>query len=331
MGEVNKKRCEKMKKLLRSVIALILMLVFSLSFYSCRAGKHDSESVGTESPSVGAPDGGSGNSSGGIYYPGKDEYADNAVILSERKIIKTVNETLETRKYDELVERIRATVSELGGYIQSAYYSGDTLYEDEEALRSANLTVRIPAERLSEFTEKIEKDAAVTYYNEYMNDVTNSYVDIESRISVYEAEETALLEMLSKATDVATVLKIRERLNVVQADLASYRAQKKQYDGLIAYSTVYLGVREVRDEESEEMGFFDEVGTRFNDSLDGIGGFFRSLAVWLIGDFLYILIFAALIFAALVVFVKLYKRKKRLSNLLSEEREGEGESEKDGK
>ena len=59
---------------------------------------------------------------------------------------------------------------------------------------------------------------------------------------------------------------------------------------------------------SAELGFFEEIGNEFSDSLEDIGEGFRGFFVWLIGDTLYILIVCAIATAAFFVLRAVIRR-----------------------
>ena len=230
--------------------------------------------------------------------------------LEDRKIIKNVNETVQTDDYEGFIKSLMVAIDEVGGIVTNRRETGSS-YDERDANRSAYLEVRVPADRLSDFTSRVDEGAVVTSYNESAVDVTGAYIDARSRIAVLEAEEEALLEMLSKSTTVDTALKVRERLLSVQSELASLRAQKENYDSRIAYSTVYLNVYEVRRAVEGDVGFFEEVGARFSDSLYGIGSGLRSFGVFVFGDFLYILLVIALL-VAIFVLLRRYRKFRAL-------------------
>ena len=175
----------------------------------------------------------------------KDDAISNVNFENNRKIIKNVNESVQTDRFDEFLNELNQVVSDTEGYIYSSNYSGKN-YFNEDNLRHANITIRIPADNLSAFGEKVDSISVVTYYNETVQDVTAAYVDVESRIAVLEAEEAALLEMLKTSATTSDALSVRTRLLDVQADLASLRAQKNTYDDRVAFSTVYMSISEVR-------------------------------------------------------------------------------------
>ena len=121
----------------------------------------------------------------------------NESATSQRKLIKTVDLSVETKDYDNLMTSLEKQIEDLGGYIESlgayngSYYSGRTN-------RSANITARIPADKLDGFVKKIGEEANVVDRNESVEDVTLQYVDLDSHARMYEEEQERLLELLNK-------------------------------------------------------------------------------------------------------------------------------------
>ena len=274
-----------MKKRMILVFILALTLVFTVS---CGSPSYDG---GAEAPG----------------YSGKEDYSDiedsildNSTSVgkeTDRKIIKTVNETVETDDYDGFISSLREAVSIAGGYISNSSFNGGGIY-NKQTNRYASFEIRVPAESLDEFNSQVDRFGAVTYYQESVSDVTLTYVDITSRISVLEAEEAALLNILSSAATTSDIITIRKSLTDVQSELASLRGQKNILDDKVAYSTIHLTLREVARVKEAEPTFIEEIGDNFAESLEDIGGGFRDFAVWLIGDSLYILLTGAALVGA---------------------------------
>lgn len=266
-----------MKKRLILTLILVLALVFTVS---CGSGDND---YGADRGDYEA------DWSGGAFGDKNESTGESLVGESNRKIIKTVTETVETEDYDGFIDSLRDAVSAAGGYIANSSFTGGGIYS-QATNRRASFEIRIPAERLSEFTDAVDGIGAVTYYQEGVNDVTLTYVDISSKISVLEAEEAALLDILSKAATTSDLVAIRTSLTDVQSELASLRGQKQVLDDKVSYSTVNLTLREVARVKAAEPSFLEEIGGNFAESLENIGDGFRAFAVWLIGDSLYILL-----------------------------------------
>ena len=289
-------------------IILAALLALTLLFCVSCGGAMKGDAYAPDAPSLESGGDGWGGGAFGDKEEVNDSLADSSTsVAPDRKIIKTVNQTVETEEYDKFIDELRSAVSAYGGYVSNSSYNGGGIY-NEYSTRRASFEIRIPAERLDEFTAAVGGLGAVTYYQEWTNDVTLSYVDITGKISVLEAEEAALLAILAKAETTADLIAIRESLTDVQGNLASLRAQKKVLDDKVAYSTVNLTLREVKRVQSADIGFLEEVGNEFSDSLEDIGYGFRSFFVWLIGDSLYILIVCAVATAAFFVLRAIIRR-----------------------
>lgn len=296
----------KMKKLFKSLAIAVTLLAMLLTASSC--AKSYENAGDAQSPKY-------ENLFTGNSADKETVLLDESLDL-DRKIIKNVNESVQTDQYDAFLTDLNEAVALADGYISSANYSGEN-YFNTDNLRHANLTVRIPAEKLSEFTEKVDSIAVVTYYNESLQDVTAAYVDVESRISVLKAEESALLEILKNVSTTADALDVRTRLLDVQADLASLNAQKEAFDDRIAYSTVYINISEVRRAKEQNPGFFTEIGNTFLDSIDDIGDGVRDFAVWFLGNILYVVIFGGVLTGAFF-FVRFALRRVKSKKKVSE-------------
>lgn len=283
-------------------LSLFLLLVLTLSLFACGSKGYvadDNSASGMDKGEMGY-----GSSEGGATM-------DTAVPI-DRKIIKTVNESVETETYDAFIKALEAAVTEMDGYFVSSRYTGDGV--ESKRNRQASFEIRIPAEKLSDFTGKVGALATVLNYYENANDVTQAYVDVESRIAVLEAEETALLAILADARNTSAVIEVRKSLSETQANLASLRAQKKNYDTLVAYSTVHLNVSEVEVARAGDTGFFSEVGNTFRSSLSAIGRFFRTLGVFLLGASPILLLVAAVAVAVLLTVRVILRRNAKKEN-----------------
>lgn len=275
-----------MKKTLKMLSLLALILVISLSAISCSSG---GDALLDGKDRVDYSEDGSSSGSSGALGGVTNGSGSSDTVLDDRKIIKTVHESVQTDSYDSFITALGEAVSSAGGYISSREERGENYY-NKNNLRHLYTVIRIPADKLDSFTEAVDAAAVVTSFTESVNDVTTAYIDVESRIAVLEAEEVALLSMLGAATTVDTALEIRTRLLTVQSDLASLRNQKESYDDRIAYSTVYLTVNEVRVAVTENPGFLEEVRAEFSDNLYDLEQSFRAFGVWLLGDSVSIII-----------------------------------------
>ena len=232
-----------------------------------------------------------------------------------RKLIRTFDIQIQTKEFDSVVAGIQEKIDELGGYIeQSSLDSGSSYYSHYN--RYSYMTVRIPSDKLDQFVSNVQENANVTNISESTEDITLSYVDVESRKLALETEQGRLLELLEKAETVEDIITIESRLSEVNYQLESYTSRLRTMDNQVDYSTVHINISEVdRETKVEPKTFWEEVTEEFGDSMYGLGRGFRNFAIWFLGSSPYIILWAAIIGTA-VVLVRTFGRKKRLKRTL---------------
>ena len=226
----------------------------------------------------------------------------NVTPSSAQKLIKTASVKFETKDADNLIKNISSQVSSLKGYTTSLNQS------KYDGYLTVDTTVCVPAEKLEEFIDFLEKTGTITSKNIETLDVTDNYTNTESQIKALETEEKALLGILAKCETVQDTMSVQERLASVRGELESLRVQKKNYDQRIAYSEILISISEVERVKKTPTGFGSQVKENFFESIYNIGQFFRSLGIFILGESPYIVLIAAV--AALVILIVKKKRKK---------------------
>lgn len=251
-----------------------------------------------------------GSSQGGLAEPAPTEPGDGTPSLPEaQKLIRTVWLGAETEDLDTLLATVEARIAELGGYVESRkVYNGSSQSQNET--RYAELTVRIPAEKLDRFTDQVKEAAKITYSKETTENVALSYVALQSRCAALEAEEARLLELMTTAADMEEKLEIEKRLTEVRTELEETNFQLQLYDDLVDYGTVYLSLTELMEKEEQEQTktLWDRISGGFMNSLKELGKGIEDLFVLLVVALPYLLVLAV---AVLIVCLIRRKRKKK--------------------
>ena len=228
-----------------------------------------------------------------------------------RKLIRTFDVNIETKEFDQVLSGIQAKVQELGGYIEHSSLDGGSKYYNHYN-RYSNMTVRIPSDKLDGFIENVKESANVTYISESTEDITLKYVDTESRKIALEIERDRLLELLEKAETVEDIITIEGRLSEVRYQLESYASQLRTFDNQVDYSTVHINISEVeRETKVEPKTFWEEVTEEFDDSLYDMGRSIKNFAIWFLGSSPYLILWAAVI-AAVIIILRFVGKKKRV-------------------
>jgi len=304
----------------KKVLACVLSGILAVSIFGCGSKSmmatesavadsvayddmaYDSGYDTTESASVEEAAGGAVTSENGI----------EEVQETDRKLIRNVNLSLQTKEFDSVLENMSQKVKDLGGYVQDSSVWGSS--SDYSSSRSASYTLRIPSDKLDEFIDVVETLGNVTYKNESVDDVTLQYVDVESHKKALETEQERLLALLEQAESVEDIITIENRLSDVRYELENYGSQIRLLDNQIDYSTVYVDISEVsRVTDTGKQGFFEEVASRFNDSIYVVLMGLRGFAVGVLGS-LPILVVWGVILAAVVILLRKFVFKKSKKN-----------------
>mgnify|MGYP000118590253 FL=1 len=233
---------------------------------------------------------------------------DSTVLPEGRKWIITVNMSAETEDLDALMEALNGKISGLGGYVEDQDSYNGSMYSSRR-YRSASLTIRIPAQRVDEFTEEMSGIANVVSTNLSREDITLSYVATESRVKALQTEEARLLELMEQAETMADLLEIESRLTDVRYELENRASQLRLYDNQVDYATIYLSIDEVQEYTPvEEPTVWERISGGFVSSVKGVGNGLLDLLVWVLAKSPYLVILGG-VTVGVVVLVK--KRKAR--------------------
>ena len=255
--------------------------------------------------------------------------------VKKRKLITTVSIEAETETLDSILQRVESEVEAFGGYIESSYIAQDRTYAGNNTYtnrRRATLTLRVPESKLETVLSTLSGETNVLEESRTTEDITLTYVDIESRKKSLETQRESLLRLMEKAETVEDIITIEDRLSYVNYEIERMGGQLRSYDNLVDFATVHLTLREVVEytpvqEEPETV--FSRIAKGFSHNLKSVGGGIVDFFVWFVSSLPQIAVFAVVI----AVFVKAMKwLKKRSDAKKSAEREagGTGTGEKKG-
>lgn len=228
-----------------------------------------------------------------------------------RKWIVTVNLTAETDDLDALRSALDEKIAALNGYVEDQSVYNGSIYDSGRRYRSANLTVRIPADSIDAFLQDVGGLANIVRQNKSIEDVTLSYVATESRLKALETEEARLLELLSQAETMTDLLEIEARLSEVRSELENYASQKRLYDNQIDYATIYIAIEEVQEyTPTEEPSLWERIRDGFKDNLEGVGEGLLDVLVWFIVSIPTLVVLAVVVLILVLIVRRIRRRRK---------------------
>jgi len=239
-----------------------------------------------------------------------DNAANAQVNTTNRKLIRRVYLSTETKEFDDFVAFVNGQTTTYGGYIENSDVSG-TSYNAYNHHRRASIVIRVPAKHLDSFIAQIGNMANITNKSESSEDVTLPYIETESRIASLEIQRDKLLEWMEDAETVDELIKLEERLSEVRYQLEYYGGILRNYDNLVEFSTITLDIREVERMtivEPETVG--DRIGKGLSDNFYEIAEGFKNFIVWFVTSLPYLLIWAVIIVVVVLVIRVIIKKAK---------------------
>ena len=221
-----------------------------------------------------------------------------------RYVIAEARMYLQTKQYENFSNSIEAKLKDLEGFIESK------TEENYDSGRLGTFTIKVPSEKLDEFTKWISENATVITSEISRTDVTDELIETGSRKKALEAEEAALLAILEKAETIDEIIKVQDRISDVRSELESYLSKLQQLNNQVKYSTLYIDLREVDRITTPSQSFASLAGSDFLASVNNIGAGFFNFAVWFVGVTPYLILIAIVLIPAVVLTRRSIKRRK---------------------
>lgn len=196
---------------------------------------------------------------------------------SETKIIKTADLRFQSSDLDTSYENLKTGITKYKAIIQNDE-SGKT---DESVYR--NLTIRIPSQNFDSFIADISKGVQHFDRKEIsQQDVTEEYVDTESRMKSKKKLEERYLQLLSKASKVSEMLEIEKKLAEIREEIEAKEGQLKYMQNRVSMSTVNIQMYTYNASESgATVSYGRKIWNSIKEGFNGLSNFMLSIiSIW---------------------------------------------------
>jgi hypothetical protein len=213
----------------------------------------------------------------------------------ERKVIKKGEIRFQTKSLRETTIFIAENVKGLKGYISS-----DNVYSSEDRINQ-RVEIRIPSESFDDLLSRISANVKkIDYKNVQLQDVTEEFIDVESRIKTKKELECRYIQLLSKAKTVQEILSIEKELGTLRTDIESIEGRLKLLKDQVSLSTLTIDYYQIT---STALDFSSKLGQALVSGWKFLLGFIIGLVnIWP---------FILLIGLVLFFTIKFRRRKKQ--------------------
>lgn len=154
---------------------------------------------------------------------------------------------------------------------------------------------------LRDYSSQKGANSKLVNFSEGVQDVTNDYVDTQSRLKNYKGEQARLLTFLSQAKDVNDILSIEQKLTDVESNIETSEAHLNLLANQVTYYTVTIELQPLPLAQPPQVqtvsgwSFKQVFGGAFVASLD-LGRGLLTFVAWILAFSIYIIPVLIIIF-----------------------------------
>ena len=287
----------------RKLFACFLAWTMILSLAACGASSNKSASSAATADSAPMETEEGYFDTNGSYDAAAD---DGGSILEDQKIIYTGTLNLETTDFDGTAKAVTALADTLGGYLESS-----TVGTGGRSYRWAEYTIRVPAAQFQSFLDQAGDLAHVTWQNTDLQNITETYYDTEGRLKTQQIKLERLQKLLAQAENMEDIITIESAISETEWNIEDLSGTLRHYDALVDFATITVSLQEVyKYSDTEELpeNFGDRLGSAlsrgWHSFVDGMADFAVALAY----NWMWIILWAVIIAAAVTVVRKVRRR-----------------------
>jgi hypothetical protein len=227
-------------------------------------------------------------------------------INDQRMIIRTGTMNLEVENFEEAERNLTESVKRLGGYLANS-----SLNQYQNGKKYGTLVLKVPAGKFDELVSEAGKNGKVISQNVSSNDITEEFVDLESRLKTQKELEQRLIKILNeKASRLAEVIEVEEKLASVRQKIENIEGRMKLLKSQSDYSTLTVTLSEQAFLETVSGGgFFHEIWQAVKKGLKGFTGVL-TVSITVLIAVLPVIFFLLAVFW---IIKRMLKKRKQLS------------------
>ena len=249
---------------------MILILLSSLGAAACGADDESSmEAIGEDGGGGGdtvdaavAPRGLAKRASEGTELGG----GGSAIPSLGTAVIKTADLRIEVPS-DGLraaVQRVEQIAPRYGGYVHSTTINDA---HDSEGV----VVIRVPSEDFEVALRDTKSVGKVLGENVSGEDVSQEFVDLDARIRNLEAQESVLLDLMSRATTIADTITVQNNLSGLQLEIERLRGRLNFLEDRTSMGTISVAVVEAGAPAPKVANAFTRAWDQALNILEGLG------------------------------------------------------------
>jgi hypothetical protein len=209
-------------------------------------------------------------------------------VTVERLVIKNGDVAIAVADPEAKLSDVMSMAEEMGGFVVSSSLYFRTLESGAE-VPQADVTIRIPAEQFDAAINLIKEGVGQVLSESVTGeDVTQQYVDLQSRLTNLEAAEAELQRIMEEATDTEDVLNVYNQLIYIREQIEVIQGQINYFEQSAAFSAIRVSILADAAVQPLTIGGWEPVGVA-KDAIQALINTLKGIAEALIWIVLWIL------------------------------------------
>ncbi len=233
-------------------------------------------------------------------------------ILAERKIIRSANLTIEVEDFDSAFSNIESIILGIG-FIQETNIDTERVYVDEKQVLVKNgaIVLRVDKTKFDSVIGKLRGIGDVFNYTTNGQDVTDQYVDVESRLRLLKMEQAKLESYLAKIDDLDKIFQAESKLTDIRYQIESLTGNLNKLSSLVDLATITINMNERRpDYQPKPESYGDKLLNSLKESLFQVVEFLGDLLIFIVAAVPVLILLGLFILLGVFIFRRIPKKRK---------------------
>lgn len=213
------------------------------------------------------------------------------------KIIKSASARYKVKDVKEATQKIKIIAQQYGAYISDLRFQND-LYKKEN-----RFTIKVPQLYFDKIMDSVYTVVDfIEYENITTKDVTEEYIDLETRLKTKLEVKQRYEDILRKnAKTVEDILKAEDRLRIIQEEIEAAQGRLKYLTNKVSFSTIQIDLYENVDYQEEPESY---TKTFWDKSKEGFSNGWSIIEVFVV----FVITIWPIIIIGIITFILVKKR-----------------------
>lgn len=235
-------------------------------------------------------------------------------ILAERKIIRSANLTIEVENFDEASNNIDSIILGIG-IVQESNISTEKVYVNDKLklIKKGTIVLRVNKDKFDSVVNNLKGIGEV--YNQAINgqDVTDRYVDTESRLRLLKLEQSRLEAYLVKLEDLDKIFRTESRLTEIRQEIESLTGNLNKISSLVELSTITITMNEKYPDSGQKpkpVTYGQKLLDNLKSSLEGVVSFLGELLIIIVAAIPVLILLGLFVLLGVFIYRRIPKNPK---------------------